>query len=158
MQLIMFLDVNKVNVFTIYLFVAQLLGYFQQIKSKKKRSITSAYFAKRCIIHKNQHNYWHNFRNIRAQLLLRAQSIKAYLIKNAMKAKTSDFQSLFHSVLVRDTVHRTHPQLSVRPTSCVTFFYLRLLLSLDDNWAAGENMSACTLLLNCVSFLSPFAT
>ena len=155
----MFLDVKRVNVFPFYLFVAQLLGYFQQIKSKKNRGIILQFcnFAKRCIIHKNQHNYWHNFRNIRAQLLLRAQSIKAYLIKNAMKAKTSNFQSLFHSFLVRDTVHRTRPQVSVRPTSCVTFFYLLLVL-LDDNWAAGENMSACTFLLNCVPFLSPFAT
>ena len=46
MQLIAFLDVNRVNAFIIY------WGIFSKLKVKN-RSIISAYYAKMCIIYKN---------------------------------------------------------------------------------------------------------
>ena len=51
-----FLDVNRVNVFV--------------FKFKEKSGSTiSAFLSEMIIIYKNRHNYWHNFRNMRALLV-----------------------------------------------------------------------------------------
>ena len=64
-SLLKFLDVNRINVFTIYSFVAESLRCFYQI-NVKRRSIISEFFAKMRI---NLHNQCHNYRNIRALLV-----------------------------------------------------------------------------------------